>query len=203
MSISKRKVLKVRRYKAGYEIRDELVDGSAYGGSDFETKTAYTSSGDYIGNTKFAYRLCKKWGIAPEMVDPEHSVCSIGFCEKDQKWYGWSHRALFGFGVGSITKKGNCGFTPSNVLEIYATLSEDEKGRVVSVDADGITIEHTTYSTVPVDSDDSGYEELMCSESSGVEHHIIKVGRGEWTAETLADAKQMAIDFARSVNSLT
>ena len=25
---------------------------------------------------------------------------STGFSEKDQKWYGWSHRAIFGFKIG-------------------------------------------------------------------------------------------------------
>lgn len=25
---------------------------------------------------------------------------SLGFSEKEQKWYGWSHRAIHGFGIG-------------------------------------------------------------------------------------------------------
>jgi len=25
---------------------------------------------------------------------------SLGFSEKDEKWYGWSHRAIFGFKIG-------------------------------------------------------------------------------------------------------
>lgn len=43
-------------------------------------------------------------------------------------------------------------------------------------------------------------------ESSGVaipidsEYQYIKCGRGEWTAKTLKDAKQMAIDFAEGVS---
>ena len=35
---------------------------------------------------------------------------SIGFSEKEQKWYGWSHRAIYGFGIGSKVKKGDCGY---------------------------------------------------------------------------------------------
>jgi len=54
----------------------------------------------YIGDTRQAYRLCVLRGIAPECLD-DKQVCSIGFCKKDQKWYGWSHRAIFGFGIGS------------------------------------------------------------------------------------------------------
>jgi hypothetical protein len=194
-----RKVLKVRKYKAGYEIREELIDGSEYGGEDFTMKTAYTLSGDYIGDTKRAYWLCKKLGIAPEKISDDHNVCSIGFCEKEQKWYGWSHRAMFGFGIGSKCKKGDCGFVHGNVLELYASLSDEEKNKVVCVDADGITMERITYSSVPVNPDDPECAELKCSDPK-TSNYTINVGRGEWTAKTLDDAKQMAIDFARGVS---
>ena len=32
----------------------------------------------------------------------------IGFSEKEQKWYGWSHRAIYGFGIGDEVKEGDC-----------------------------------------------------------------------------------------------
>lgn len=199
--LTNRKVLKVRRYKAGYEIREELVDGSEYGCENYTTKTAYTSSGDYIGDTKFAYRLCKKWEIAPEKIGPDSNMCSIGFCEKEQKWYGWSHRAIFGFGVGAKTKKGDCGFVLGNVLELYASLSNDEKENVVKVDANGITIEHRNMRAspdlVPLDGSNK-VEEIEWEEKTS--YYTIEVGRGTWTAETLDDAKLMAIDFARGVS---
>ena len=31
----------------------------------------------------------------------------LGFSEKEQKWYGWSHRAIHGFGIGDTVKKGD------------------------------------------------------------------------------------------------
>ena len=41
----------------------------------------------------------------------EHGIketkCGVGFSEKEQKWYGWSHRARYGFGIGSKCKKGD------------------------------------------------------------------------------------------------
>ena len=64
--------------------------------------------GDYIGDSVWAHRLIVKRGIKPEKADPSHNVCSIGFCEKKQKWYGWSHRAIYGFGVGDEVKEGDC-----------------------------------------------------------------------------------------------
>ena len=67
---------------------------------DFEMKSAYTPTGDYIGNSKDGYRKCKKRGIRPEKASPDHNVCSIGFCEERKKWAGWSHRAICYFGIG-------------------------------------------------------------------------------------------------------
>ena len=100
-----KKVLKVRHYKIGYEVRTEefCFDGECY-----TMKSAYTNKGDYIGNSRWAYRLYYKYGIIPEKINPEDNVCSIGFCGKEQKWYGWSHRAMYGFGIGDVVKEGDC-----------------------------------------------------------------------------------------------
>jgi hypothetical protein len=85
--------------------------------------------------------LCVKRGIRPERRTPESNVCSIGFSGHDGKWYGWSHRAIFGFKIGSKCAKGHCHYKPR---------------------------------------------------SHG--------GRGQWTARTVADARQMACDFAEGVS---
>ena len=120
--------LSTRKYKVGYEVRDELcrTDFKAVplsGEVDEETqeiidyistpsdvivKSSYTPSGDYIGNSKVARYLIVKRGIKPEKRSSSSRVCSIGFCEAEQKWYGWSHRAIFGFGVGDTVKEGDC-----------------------------------------------------------------------------------------------
>ena len=45
--------------------------------------------------------LTEKKGITKfEKTKPSDSICSIGFNEKENKWYGWSHRAICGFGIG-------------------------------------------------------------------------------------------------------
>lgn len=51
----------------------------------------------------------KKHGICPQRAQADHNTCSIGFSEKEQKWYGWSHRAIHGFEIGHKCKKGDCG----------------------------------------------------------------------------------------------
>ena len=136
-----RMVLSVRKYKVGYEVRKELWSEPFYG-KPLEVRSAYTPAGDWIGDVKRAIYLVKKLGISPERADQKHCVCSIGFCKKDNKWYGWSHRALCGFGIG-----------------------------------DKLFEEHYT------DDDSCPY----------VQH-------GEITIETVEQAKQAAINFARSVS---
>lgn len=95
-----REVISVRRYKVGYEIRTErFTEEDAAGGPPLVMKTAYTPEGYYIGTSKWAHLLIVKRGIRPEIL-PGHRVCCTGFSEKNQKWYGWSHRAICGFGIG-------------------------------------------------------------------------------------------------------
>ena len=101
-----REVLKVRKFRAGYEIRTEKLKMKA--NPPVIMRSAYTPAGDYIGNPRDARRLVVERGIAPEKAEPSHSVCSIGYSKKERKWYGWSHRAIFGFTVGSVVKKGSC-----------------------------------------------------------------------------------------------
>lgn len=44
----------------------------------------------------------KKHGIE------QKSKCT-GFSDKEQKWYGFSHRAIYGFKIGDICRKGDLG----------------------------------------------------------------------------------------------
>ena len=78
--------------------------------------SAYTTGGLYVGTPEYARYLCAERGIKPELRTPESSICSIGFCEKEQKWYGWSHRAICGFGIGSKARRG----------DLHCTIEKDE-----------------------------------------------------------------------------
>lgn len=131
------RILKVRKYKAGYEVREEVIQEPFKGWStepiecpvdavsetvdfagqlnesfkrvdEITMKSAYTPEGHYIGNQKWAHRLCKTWGIKPELLHSTNKVCSIGFSSKDGKWYGWSHRAICGFQIGDVVQEGDC-----------------------------------------------------------------------------------------------
>lgn len=63
-------------------------------------------------------------GIQPEKSCPDDNVCSIGFSTKDGKYYGWSHRAIFGFKIGSKCKKGDCHYLPEKGEWIAKTFDD-------------------------------------------------------------------------------
>lgn len=67
----------------------------------------YNKEGKYIGNIDDFQRLVVDKEIFPETFD-NHSVCSVGKSHKDGKWYGWSHRAIYGFKIGDKVKEGDC-----------------------------------------------------------------------------------------------
>ncbi len=122
-------VTNVRKYKVGYEIRTEYYEpGDMPGGGDsgITMKTAYTPEGYYIGSSKRAYRLVRKRGIKPEKINPDHKVCSIGFSESQQKWFGWSHRAISGFGIGDSVSNENHLCAHSGWIDEYLTEHPEE-----------------------------------------------------------------------------
>ena len=91
------------------EIIAELEGAS---GQTVTLEVAYTPDGGYIGTPEVAHSLCNKRGISPERISrgskEGSKVCSIGFSDREQKWYGWSHRAIYGFSVGDVAKEGDC-----------------------------------------------------------------------------------------------
>jgi hypothetical protein len=83
--------------------------------------TCYTPEGYYIGDLNTAGWLFFKHGLTEVQplhvaVDPskkeeairEKWACSIGFDAQNQRWVGWSHRALCSFEVGYVAKEGDC-----------------------------------------------------------------------------------------------
>ena len=168
-----------------------------------ETVSGYAIDGSYIGNKDDVRFLCIKKKIKPERAQPDHNVASIGFCEDEQKWYGWSHRAIYGFGIGSEVKKGMLAYRPSTPEELFEEATAlDERGyrrrkpEDVEIIEDGIRIRHEMCT--PIWNEDVTI--AISFEPAEPEYQIVKCGRGEWSAKTLEDAKIMAIDFAHAVD---
>lgn len=193
-------VITQRKYKAGYVIKHELWNH----GDDEPTlmKSAYTTDGQYIGDTKLAYHLCKVRGIEPQFASPSHSVCSIGFCDKEQKWYGWSHRAMFGFAVGSEVKQGDCAYSATDKDDFLSDMIRfwSEPGHInvhgehtTRRKVDGVYI-HWTYSDIIPN------KKLRGTIGGAFQGYPESYGQGEWVAKTIEDAETMARDFAEGVS---
>ena len=154
-------------------------------------------------------KFLQKYGITEQIQSPpDYKIASIGFNPTEQKWYGWSHRAIFGFGIGSECKKGHLGYTPSNkedfaesCLRWYGDTDMEDNYKINATVKDshengglfGVLVEYDYNDKVPNVS------------IRGTHHHIFEPypktwGKGEWTATTLEEAKQMAIDFVKGVS---
>lgn len=141
-----------------------------------------------------------KLGITEQIQSsPTGSVATIGFNPTEQKWYGWSHRAIFGFGIGSSVKKGDCGYNPDNKETFLEGLKRGEEKTHKTeyiVKEDGVLCKSTFLGY----DEDFSQDKFIGNISEQLYNYPEKWGKGEWTAETIEDAKQMAIDFARSVS---
>lgn len=113
------------------------------------------------------------------------TISNIGFSEKEQKWYGWSHRAFFGFGIGSKVKKGDIAYNSPNIEDWIDGQKNFWKG---------------------LDVCEPDYEKKVLIKTSIKGGFVTKtpfpkkLGKGEWVAKTLEDARQMAIDFAKNIS---
>ena len=118
-----------KKFKAGYILQREFIQHGTSECSGIWMTVAYNYNGDYIGNSSFAHRLCVKRGILPELASSKEKTCSIGYCKKKRKWYGWSHRAICGFGIGYTAKKGHLP-TESGFIDGYLEKHPEEDRRV-------------------------------------------------------------------------
>lgn len=146
-------------------------------------------------------------------------VSCLGFCSEEGKWYGWSHRAIYGFGVGSEVSKGDCAYsaaTPEDLIEshvmFWSDISDERTKQArdecqILEDRSGIRILHSptvirmaesVEDAVNMIEDDDIDRADAVDISPG--YSIIECGKGEWTAKTMDDAKQMARDFAEGVS---
>ena len=162
--------------------------------------------GSYIGRVGVEDHLkfLLKKGITEQIQNKDgiadHST-NIGFNPEEKKWYGWSHRAIYGFTIGSTCKKGDCHYQPCNKKDFIDDCtrfwSEEDHLNTISVDhvdegIQGVLTSWTYTDTIP-------NKELRSKISTVFTFYPETYGKGEWVAKTMEDAKQMAKDFAEGV----
>lgn len=109
---------------------------------------------------------------------------------------------MCGFGIGDAVKRGDCAYVPvdwedarKEAVRFWADEFHTETHALDIVDADGrkcFRVEWTYTDDVP-------NEKLRGTIGGTTSYPPDVFGKGEWTAVTLDDARQMAIDFAESV----
>lgn len=154
------------------------------------------------------------------LADREITDClthGVGFSPKGSKWYGWSHRAIYGFEIGSTCEKGDCHYvasTPEQLIDdhanFYADISQESADNhrnecQILDDRSGIRILHPPL-IIPMAKSVLDAIDIIHDQDKGNQvdinpgFSIVECGRGEWVAKTMADAKQMAVDFNKGVS---
>ena len=107
-----------------YDVKD-WTEEEVLALRDFIWYESNVDSG-YIGNEDtYKYLVEEKKLVLIQKIDKTHNTCSIGYSPKENKWYGWSHRAMYGFGIGDVVKEGDLTAT-SGFVEEYRIQHPDE-----------------------------------------------------------------------------
>lgn len=177
---------------------------------------AYNPNGLYIGSRESVLMLQQRGITQVELAKPDHTICSIGYNAVENKWYGWSHRAIYGFGIDSVVERGDCAYVPVDKEDVLRDIQAFWDHGIAQ--KGGGKNAHMTFTTnitnVRFDVEQNGVSGLLydklcaCSDPNGpslssiddFEPYPVPWGRGEWRALTLDDAKEMAIAFAAGVS---
>ena len=160
----------------------------------------------WIWKSKYDDSYITHFGLEDDiqfLVDRGITDClqhGVGYSPKNKKWYGWSHRAIYGFSIGSEVKKGDCAYFPANKddfvqnhLEFWSDLEYHDDPFISEMYDDYFVISWKYNDTVP-------NETLRNTIKSMRVDFPDKYGRGELVAKTMDDARQMAIDFSSGVS---
>lgn len=140
------------------------------------------ADGNIIGELTEIYNLWKRYGIEGFHRPSGEGPFNVGYAPSTNKWYGWSHRAIKGFTIGSEVKKGDIAYQAQSLEEYMEYLKN-------FYDADRCYYDPSTMQI-----------KIEGSTMTITEGAPMTFGRGEWKAESMDDAYQMAIDFAEAVS---
>jgi len=181
-------------YKCDSDIPDD--DGIIYRSRQDDSYVGREGQAESDGLVRF----WKDHGVK-ELFSKGGKVACIGFSATENKWYGWSHRAIYGFEVGSEVKKGDCGYGPTDkddflddCVRFWTDDNQETSGAHTKNDGEeGVYVSWLYSDSIP-------NESIRGTLGGTFRPYPDTYGKGEWKAETIEDAKQMAIDFASSVS---
>jgi hypothetical protein len=136
---SNRKLIKAFKYFDLWQ-EDWVMAGATIGGDKPTTmRVYYSKNGIYLGGQHNGKRpgivkAIDRLQMTAERASTKHSVASIGKSAKDGKWYGWSHRAMVGFGLGDkVYQDGFGGDSTPFVKHGKTTIKTDAQAREAAV----------------------------------------------------------------------
>ena len=177
----------------------------------------YTSDGKYVGNVEHAQMLLGQGIIEQLQICNDGKCCSIGFNPIEQQWYAWSHRAMYGFGIGSRVSRGDVGYQPIDIIDLNMTMLDfwDVNDGIWRVCEDPAITTTTQLIYIEANTLDEEYGTRLGTTLTvrhvfkGADRDFTSIyftpypdvwGKGAWCANTLADAKEMALNFAKSID---
>ena len=119
---------------------------------------------------------------------------TIGFDKKANKWYGWDYEDIREFSIGHIVKKGDIGYIPSNIEDLYNLLKRYKQNAQIIKHDEYISVKELLSVVEGITEND----DYICHKYWSKSYNVYP-GKGEWQAKTLDDCKEMAIDFVRAI----
>jgi len=157
-------------------------------------RRVYTKEGILVGNEQNMKKVYEAVDYA-ERSDSDMVACNIGFCIKENSWYGWTYSNMESFTIGSKVALGDVAFVPSNKDELLKCLkiwyaSDKYIDPEIKEKRNKIIVEC--------------YERDPKTKQLRKRKNIIVLkdqifGHGAWEAKTIDDARKMAIDYAKNV----
>jgi hypothetical protein len=184
--------------------REARVETQAFGDEFYDVYVSKEDGGylTHVGMEDHVLFLAKRNLTHPQRRSEMGRTCSVGFDAQKKEWYGWSHRAIYGFGVGSKVKKGDCAYVPKDAEDFLDDMvrfwsDADHLNvhgeHVVEDGRRGVRVSWLRSNRIP--------NKKLCNTVTGIfAAYPDAYGKGAWTAQTLEDAKQMARDFAEGVD---
>lgn len=159
----------------------------------------------HVGSEDHSYLLAVH-GITEQVqshTGEKDSTSTIGFSPSKQKWIAWTNRGVGFFGIGTSVKIGFPGYVPTDKLDFCSkslafwkdtAMHKSTTAKTFEKDGvEGCLVEWIYSDIVPNTVLRGKKDSFFCAFPK-------TFGRGEWTAETLEDARQMAIDFAEDLS---